>query len=172
MYCTIEDDIDLAPVKEYVEGPVIITRNPCLHPADIRKMTCVGPRTIEERFEVMRKDNIFQNYINCVIFPKKGDYPVTSQISGSDLDGDNFFICWDPELIPKHHEDIYVIDAPTTPQGDKAKKGVIKKTEESYEEMLNFFVEYLNYEKLGQIDNAHLVHADRSPFYAKAKECI
>lgn len=38
--------------------------------------------------------------------------------------------------------------------------------------MLNFFVEYLNYEKLGQIDNSHLVHADRSPFYAKAKECM
>jgi hypothetical protein len=43
---------------------------------------------------------------------------------------------------------------------------------EVYEDMLNFFVEYLNYEKLGQIDNSHLVHADRSPFYAKAKECV
>ena len=38
--------------------------------------------------------------------------------------------------------------------------------------MLDFFVEYLNYEKLGQIDNSHLVKADRAVFYAKDKECI
>ena len=38
--------------------------------------------------------------------------------------------------------------------------------------MLDFFVEYLNYEKLGQIDNSHLVKADKGVFYAKEKECI
>jgi RNA-dependent RNA polymerase len=41
-----------------------------------------------------------------------------------------------------------------------------------YEEMIDFFVEYLNYEKLGQIDNSHLVHADMSEFYAKVNECM
>ncbi len=38
--------------------------------------------------------------------------------------------------------------------------------------MLHFFIEYLNYEKLGQIDNSHLVKADMSENYAKDKECI
>ena len=38
--------------------------------------------------------------------------------------------------------------------------------------MIDFFIEYLNYEKLGQIDNSHLVHADQSPHYAKSKECM
>ena len=42
----------------------------------------------------------------------------------------------------------------------------------SYDQMLDFFVEYLNYEKLGQIDNSHLVKADKGVFYAKEKECI
>lgn len=37
---------------------------------------------------------------NVVVFPVKGKYPLTSQISGSDLDGDNFFVCWDERLIP------------------------------------------------------------------------
>lgn len=37
---------------------------------------------------------------------------MTAQISGSDLDGDNFFISWDRELIPKNIEAIYLIDAP------------------------------------------------------------
>ena len=27
--------------------------------------------------------------------------------------------------------------------------------------MMNFFFEYINYEKLGQIDNSHLVKADK-----------
>lgn len=143
-----------------------------MHPADIRKMKCVSNLEIAARFQKRGEDNILEKYVNCVIFPKKGEIPVTSQISGSDLDGDNFFICWDKELIPLHDEPIYVIDAPVSAE-DKGKKEVKKITqEEMYNEMLDFFVEYLNYEKLGQIDNSHLVHADRSPFYAKAKECM
>jgi RNA-dependent RNA polymerase len=39
--------------------------------------------------------NKFQKLVNCVILPQKGRIPLTAQISGSDLDGDNFFVCWD-----------------------------------------------------------------------------
>lgn len=145
LYCTVFDDIALTPKREYVEGPVIITRNPCLHPADIRKMRCVGPKEVEARFQIRGEDNLFENYVNCVIFPKKGDYPVTSQISGSDLDGDNFFISWDPELIPVNDEPIYVIDAPLTSNGSSGGRSKTNSLEEAYQEMLNFFVEYLNY---------------------------
>ena len=105
---------DLKPknaVPEHVEGRVFITRNPCLHPADIRIMNCVSNEEVLAR---CRKKglhhNILLGYVNCVIFPKKGDPPVTSQISGSDLDGDNFFICWDQELIPENQEPVYLID--------------------------------------------------------------
>ncbi len=42
--------------------------------------------------------------------PIKGKYPLTSQISGSDLDGDNFFICWDDRLIPKIVHPPVIID--------------------------------------------------------------
>jgi RNA-dependent RNA polymerase len=45
--------------------------------------------------------NKFEELWNVVIMPMKGKYPLTSQISGSDLDGDNFFISWDSRLIPK-----------------------------------------------------------------------
>jgi RNA-dependent RNA polymerase len=47
---------------------------------------------------------------NCVIFPKKGDIPLTSQISGSDLDGDTFFIAWDERLIPKKSLPPFIYD--------------------------------------------------------------
>ena len=39
--------------------------------------------------------------------------------------------------------------------------------------MLDFFIDYVNYEKLGQIDNSHLVKADRDPTnYAANKDCL
>lgn len=95
LYCTVFDNMDLKPKKEHVEGDVIITRNPCLHPADIRKMTCISEVQAGLRFENRGDHNVYSEFVNCIIFPKKGDIPVTAQISGSDLDGDNFFICWD-----------------------------------------------------------------------------
>lgn len=39
--------------------------------------------------------------------------------------------------------------------------------------MLDFFINYTNYEKLGQIDNSHLVHADRNlKEYANDDKCM
>ena len=74
-------------------------------------MNCVSTAEIGERCEERGlSSNILANYVNCIIFPKKGEVPVTSQISGSDLDGDNFFICWDKDLIPEKTEPIYLID--------------------------------------------------------------
>lgn len=58
-------------------------------------MKCISQIEASRRFEAKGEDNIFEEFVNCVIFPKKGEIPVTAQISGSDLDGDNFFISWD-----------------------------------------------------------------------------
>lgn len=98
----------------------------------------------------------------------KGKYPLTSQISGSDLDGDNFFICWDKRLIPKTVLDPHLIDeAPKKDANKEAKTNNI-----SYDQMLDFFIDYVNYEKLGQIDNSHLVHADQDENnFANNKKC-
>ncbi len=38
---------------------------------------------------------------NVVVFSQKGRRPVANEISGSDLDGDNFFVSWRQNLIPK-----------------------------------------------------------------------
>jgi RNA-dependent RNA polymerase len=50
-----------------VEGEVMITRNPCLHPGDIKLLRAVNPG-----------DNKFENILNCVVFPKKGKIPITN----------------------------------------------------------------------------------------------
>ena len=64
-----------------------------------------------------------------------------------------------------------MIDAPIEKKEVK-KDEPAKSIEEQYKDMVHFFIEYLNYEKLGQIDNSHLVKADQSVNFAKDKECI
>lgn len=58
--------------------------------------------------------------------PIKGKYPLTSQISGSDLDGDNFFVCWDDRLIPKAAHQAVLIDQPSPNKPNKVETKNVK----------------------------------------------
>lgn len=54
---------------------VLVTRNPCLHPGDLRKLKAVNRPELAHL-----KD--------CIVFAVKGDRPAVDQMSGGDLDGD------------------------------------------------------------------------------------
>lgn len=51
-----------------VEGEVIVVKNPCLHPGDIRKLKAISLKTIRERHgeEIA---NHFKKLRNVLIFP-------------------------------------------------------------------------------------------------------
>lgn len=38
------------------------------------------------------------------MFPQDGEQPLPDQMSGGDLDGDEFFVCWDERLFPPYLE--------------------------------------------------------------------
>jgi RNA-dependent RNA polymerase len=77
----IDSEIDLK--GKTLTGKVLVTRNPCTHPGDLRLLTAVD------------KPGICSDLINVVVFSSKGDRPQCNKMAGGDLDGDVFFICWD-----------------------------------------------------------------------------
>lgn len=69
---------------------VMVVRNPCYHPGDIRVLKLV-------------KNKAQYAYLSdCVVFPTRGSRPHADESSGGDLDGDEFFVSWDQNLIPDH----------------------------------------------------------------------
>lgn len=70
-----------------IKGLVAIAKNPCLHPGDVRILEAVDIPELHHLHD-------------CLVFPQKGDRPHTNEASGSDLDGDLYFVTWDDNLIP------------------------------------------------------------------------
>ncbi|KAE9602620.1 hypothetical protein Lal_00049832 [Lupinus albus] len=135
-----------------IVGKVVVTKNPCLHPGDVRVLDAIYSEELEEK-----------GLRDCLVFPKKGHRPHPNECSGGDLDGDLFFISWDKELIPCE------IEAPMDYTGRRPRVMDHKVT---IEEIHQFFVDYMINDTLGAISTAHLVHADREPDKARSRKCL
>ena len=85
--------------KKILKGEVLITKNPCISKYDIHKVEAVSNDIINEYFS--------EFYENIVIFPSKGEMPLPSKISGSDLDGDIYWICWERTFVKQFEENDY-----------------------------------------------------------------
>lgn len=72
---------------QVIKGYVVVAKNPCLHPGDIRILEAIDAPGLEHLYD-------------CLVFPQNGDRPHTDEASGSDLDGDLYFVTWDENLIP------------------------------------------------------------------------
>lgn len=73
--------------KQVIVGTVALAKNPCLHPGDVRILEAVDVPGLH-------------HLVDCLVFPQKGDRPHSNEASGSDLDGDLYFVTWDENLIP------------------------------------------------------------------------
>ncbi|RZC69836.1 hypothetical protein C5167_032992 [Papaver somniferum] len=135
-----------------VVGKVVVTKNPCLHPGDIRVLNAVYEPLLEAK-----------GLTDCLVFPQKGERPHPNECSGGDLDGDLYFVCWDENLIPLRND---------TPMDYIARRPRIMDHDVTIEEIQKFFVDYMINDTLGMISTAHLVHADREPEKARSSKCL
>jgi putative ubiquitin-RnfH superfamily antitoxin RatB of RatAB toxin-antitoxin module len=60
IYCSIYNHLSKKQLRVIRNERVIITRNPCLDPADIRIVKCVGEEEIRERFEKKGMKNKYE----------------------------------------------------------------------------------------------------------------
>ena len=120
-----------------------IAKCPCLHPGDVRILDF---KKYEEGVEETEKYKIFEKYENVLIFPSKGKRPHPNECSGSDLDGDNYFVFYDHDLI---------LDE--------------KYVSEPMNYTFKYFAEYTNLNNLGIIGDAHLALCDKDPKHAKGE---
>ncbi|KAF5758560.1 putative RNA-directed RNA polymerase [Helianthus annuus] len=139
-------------VTSVVMGKVVVTRNPCLHPGDVRVLDAVYEIALDEK-----------DYKDCIVFPQKGERPHPNECSGGDLDGDLYFVSWDESLIPPRTVD---------PMDYTGRRPRLLDHDVTLEEIGKFFVDYMTSDTLGGISNAHLVHADREPEKALSPKCL
>lgn len=144
----LEDDVKIVEQDE-----VVVTKNPCLHPGDIRVLKARGDLEVREKFS---------HIVNCVVFPQKGRRPHTAEISGSDLDGDLYFVTWNQSLVPQN-KNVEICEYDTVKPENQA-------TEVTPNEIVEFFMKYINNDVLGKIDNTHLALADKEGAYSY--DCI
>ncbi|KAJ7739164.1 RNA dependent RNA polymerase-domain-containing protein [Mycena metata] len=77
------------PVKGGAQvGPVAVMRNPAHDPDGIRVLNAVNKSELKQ-------------LISCIVFPASGVHSETDRMAGGDLDGDTYFVIFNPLLIPK-----------------------------------------------------------------------
>ncbi|RKP08055.1 RNA dependent RNA polymerase-domain-containing protein, partial [Thamnocephalis sphaerospora] len=132
-----------------VTGRCAVTRNPCLHPGDIRVLDAVDKPQL--------------HYLkNVIVFNQKSDRSIPNMCAGGDLDGDIYTCIWDAKLVP---ETMYEPMDYTAPKPNR-------KPNVSVEDVKKFFVNYIVNNNLGIIDNAHLAWADQLKDGVRNGKCI
>ena len=145
-------DIDRPQAEtKILEGPVVIAKNPCFHPGDMRKFTAVNKPHLK-------------HMIDCVVFPTQGSRPHPDEMSGSDLDGDMYFVCWHSQMLPPGEN--------KQPMNYEPKPKQVLHRAVTENDMIDFIGSYINGDKLGVIANSHLAHADGQESGIFSQQCL
>uniref|UniRef100_A0A914Z517 RNA-dependent RNA polymerase n=1 Tax=Panagrolaimus superbus TaxID=310955 RepID=A0A914Z517_9BILA len=86
--------------KTTLVGSVMITKNSSIVPGDVRMFEAVDIELLHELIDV-------------VVFSGKGDRPNSNEMSGANLDGDQFKVIWDSEFILHHNEKSFDYHSPS-----------------------------------------------------------
>ncbi|KAG0198083.1 hypothetical protein BGX28_008427 [Mortierella sp. GBA30] len=134
--------------RTVIEGKCIVVRCPCFHPGDVRVVRAVNRPQLKHLYDV-------------VVFNTKGTRGIPSMCSGGDLDGDDFTVIWDPDIVNSIRE--------VKPMEYVGRESVTSNAVEIVD-IQRFFVQYTVSNNLGLIAHAHLALSDQldeGPFHGK-----
>ena len=137
--------------SEVILGPMLLARNPSLHPGDVRVVCGVDVPQLHHLKDV-------------VVLPQTGDRDVASMCSGGDLDGDDFLVIWDQDLLPTewNHEPMDY----SRPPMEQRKEDI------GIDDLTTFFVTYMKNDTLPAIAKAHEAYADYLEEGVKDAKCM
>lgn len=139
-------------IYKVIEGVCILARNPSLHPGDIRVVRAVD-------------NSELYHLKNVVVLPQTGDRSLANMCSGGDLDGDDYLVIWDPDLIP----DVAFWNC--SPMDFTAPSPKLASDDLTVDDMIEFFVTYIKNDRLPTIAHAHLATADWCDLGVKDPRC-
>ncbi|CAF3918308.1 unnamed protein product, partial [Rotaria sp. Silwood1] len=115
---------------------VLITKNPAHFPGDILKLDAVDCPALHHLDE-------------CIVFPTQGPRPHPNETSGSDTDGDEFWVCWNKDLVGNATQ----LHSPAlfnAPEKDKHDGPI------TMNEIADFIFKYLSSDSLGLLSRRHI----------------
>ncbi|CAF0879967.1 unnamed protein product [Adineta ricciae] len=133
-----------------LEGTVIVTKNPCLYPGDIRKLTAVNVPLLRQ---CMR---------NCIVFPTRGARPHSDEISGSDLDGDQYWVYWGKDLK---------INQPVDPLAHSSAEK-LKEPHITTEKIVDYYLNTMSSRCYSLIAEMHTIVADQETDGTFSSKCV
>ena len=123
-----------------IERRVVVAKNPCMHPGDVRILNSVYHESLSHLQDV-------------IVFPSVGMRPIPNMCSGSDLDGDLYFVTWDERLIPPREEE---------PMQYNASAAVELSRPVLMSDVHKFMLDFMLNDQMGVIANTHVALADQS----------
>lgn len=151
VYCVVKNE---SGTLQAITGEnLIISRAPALHPGDVQLVEGVMPP----------QGSPLRYLYNCIVFSQKGARDLPSQLSGGDLDGDRYYLIWDKAAMPKR-----VFGAADYPRLDPIDIG----RQVTKEDMMDFFIKFMETDQLGRIAVMHRVLADQKDKGTLDPDCI
>lgn len=86
--------------RQVLQGPVLVTRNPIIHPSDIRRLTAVRNQKLSQ---------LYKNSVGgCIVFATQGDRSAADEMSGGDFDGDTYLVIYKNDELMETFQPIAV----------------------------------------------------------------
>ncbi|KAF5354905.1 hypothetical protein D9756_005520 [Leucocoprinus leucothites] len=143
----------------YLEGQVLVSRSPCIHPGDVQVAIAIGRPPEDSPFAK-------EPLPNTVVFSIKGKRPLPSCLGGGDLDGDVYNLL--PLALHKHLTPLRYFEPADYAAAERKKLN----RPSTMKDVADFIMEYIVSDVIGIIATSWLVIADQSQFGIQDRACL